>query len=280
MCRSIRGFAAISGLVLAIGLGHAATARAGVNYDTALASPGVYFGSGNGSTHWTVNTQGGVELGLEALIRYTTGAVTPQAGTSIYDVPTGMNASHGGSLWDFAFSANLGTTGLHLSDITTTLTVVDEANGTTGSVDALGFLDNSGYNGTKNCVSTVNSTDTLSSTISCSAATSNLTTDYAFQNAEPLAWGAGSTSADALAIALGDPNFSALQNDTFLVTFSATNSSTGASLGSVSETIVAGTGAPVPEPGDLAILGVGLLGLVVAHRAGRRQARVSARTHH
>lgn len=248
MRRSIRGFVAVSGLMLAIGLGHATTARAGVTYDTALASPGVYFGSGNGSTHWTVNTQGGVELGLEALIRYTTGAVTPQAGTSTYDVPLGINTVHGGSLWDFAFSANLGSgTGRTLSGTTTQLSVVDVVNGTSGSFNALLIGDNVGYGpGGAN------------------AAGSNASTDYGFQNSETLSFA-------GIAAGVGDPGFDPTQNDTYLVTFSAADLS-GNSLGSVSETIVAGTGAPVPEPGDLAILGVGLLGLAVAHRAGRRRA--------
>ena len=260
MRRSIRGFVAVSGLMLAVGLGHATTARAGVAYDTGLANPpGVYFGSGNSNTHWTVNTQGGVELGLQALIRYSdghtgypSGAVTPQAGTGIYDVPLGLNTAHGGSLWGFAFSANVSGAGLTLSGITTQLSLVDVVNRTSGSFDALLIPDNEGYGpGGKN------------------AAGSNASTDYGFQNAETLSFA-------TIAAGLGDSGFNPTQNDTYLLTFSAADAS-GHSLGSVSETIVAGSGAPVPEPGDLAILGVGLLGLAVAHRTGRRRASAGGR---
>jgi hypothetical protein len=290
MGRSIRGFAAISGLVFAIALGHTTTAWATVAHNAGLAGPGTYFGSGNANTNWTVNTQGGVELGLQTLIRYTGPVVAPTPTTSsTYYVPLGIYSTKG-ALWDFAFSVNTNVgnanPSLMLSNITTTLTVHDVANGTTGSVDPLGeFLDNAGYTGTStyayNCVSHTNSAqtiDALSSPYDCStSAQSNQSIDYGFQNSDPLSFNAAGT-ADKLANDVSDPNFNANQNDTYVVTLSASDGS--GSLGSVTETIIAGTGAPVPEPRDVAILGVGLLGLVVAHRAGRRQARVRARTSH
>ena len=144
MGRLTRRFRTVSGIVLAVGLGYAPTARAGLAYDTSLASPGVYFGSGNSNTHWTVNTQAGVELGVQALLRYV-GPVTPQVGSGTYDVPLGTfgsPSSHTGALWDFAFSANVHGAGLTLSGITTQLSLVDVVNGTSGGFNALLIPDN------------------------------------------------------------------------------------------------------------------------------------------
>ena len=248
MDRLMRRFRAVSGVMLAAGFGYAAPARAALVYDSTLASPpGVYFGTGNSNTHWTVNTQGGAELGLQTLIRYTGPTVTPEANSSIYNVPLGTNLIHGGALWDFAFSANVGGAGLTLSGITTQLSLVDVANRTTGGFNALLIGDNAGYGPSgKNL------------------AASNASADYGFQNSEALSFA-------GIAAGLGDSGFNPNQNDTYILTFSAATSA-GASLGSVTETIVAGTGAPVPEPRDIAILGVGLLGLAAVRQFGRRGA--------
>src|SRR3954464_13331481 len=84
-------------------LGITGAAQAAIVDDTSLASPpGVYFGSGNSNTHFTISTTGSVELGLSAITRFV-GPVVP-AGNE-YDVATGATSVSGktGSAWGFVF---------------------------------------------------------------------------------------------------------------------------------------------------------------------------------
>lgn len=134
--------AAASVALVSLGL---SAANAGLVYDTSLATPpGVYFGSGNINQHWTVNTNNGIELGFQALQRYT-GPYTPLANSSTYIVNEGTfspSSGRHGSFWDFAFSLNLGSSGNTLSGVTSQLCLNDAVTQTNGCFDPLLIPDN------------------------------------------------------------------------------------------------------------------------------------------
>jgi hypothetical protein len=227
-------------------------AQAAVVNNTALASPpGVYFGSGNSNSNFTVSTKGSVELGLSAITRYV-GPVVPTGNE--YDVATGATSVPGktGSAWGFVFSVNLNADGLgslNLSDITTKLTLNDVGLGTTGSFDVLGIPDNSEYGAGGVCTPA----------ILCGAASGY----YAFQNSEALSFA-------AVAGALGDPGYDINANDTYIFTLEAFDKA-GALLGTNTINVVAGTGAVIPEPITLSLFGAGFAGLAIVRRR-RKQA--------
>lgn len=184
--------------------------------DTSLVDPpGVYFGSGNPNTHWTVNTVGNVEMGVQASIPFV-GPITPAG--NVYSVAAGTN-------WNFNFSVNTqaGGGGLTLADVgPISLSLKDFGTGTTGSFDPTLIPDNAKDG------------------------------DFGFQNSEGLRFA-------SIRTALGDPGYDVSANDTYLITLAT-------SVGSVSEKIVVGSGAAVPEPASLAVVGIGLLGLAIVRK--------------
>lgn len=230
-------------------------AGAGVVDNGSLASPdasgdpGVYFGTGNSNSGFTVSTDNGIELGLSAITRYV-GPITPTpTNSNVYDVPTGPTTvpSKTGAAWGFDFSIDLqpgGTGSLVLSDITAQLTLTDVGNGTTGGFDPLAISDNTGWGPS-----------------GANAATSNLTIDWGAQNSEALSFA-------SIAAVLGDPGFDLNANDTYDFKLDVYNAA-GGLLASDAIVVVAGTGAPVPEPGSLALLCAGLAGLAALSRFKR-----------
>jgi hypothetical protein len=126
-------------------------ANATTVYDASLASPGVYWGTGNQNAGFTVNTDAsGVELALGTIYRFV-GPVTPNPTTgSVYNVSTGTKG--GDALWDFVFSINTSGGALTLADITPTLMILNTGNGQTVSLNPLLIGDNatSGNTGAQN----------------------------------------------------------------------------------------------------------------------------------
>jgi hypothetical protein len=221
-------------------------AHASTVYDTSLATPGVYFGSGNSGLNfgWTVNTVDGVELGLTTIHSYV-GGLHPTA-NNIYNVPTGNSGpSHTNrAYWNFDFSVNLQGAGLTIGDVTPTLTVQNLGNGTQVSGNPLlGFPDTQGYG-----------TGGVDSPFAAA--------DYAFQNSENLVFG-------QFAPLLFDENI----NDTYLITLDL--SGPNGFIGSVNEIVVAGTGAtPLPATLPLFASGAGILG-VISWRKKRKAKAIS-----
>jgi hypothetical protein len=266
--RGIRS-AAWAAAAASIALASATAAQAGVVYDTDLASPGVYYGNGNDNGHFTVTTVPGanggtIEIGQRAIIRFL-GLVTPEPGTNIYNVPTGDTTVAGktGANWGFAFSVNLDDTGLSLANIVPTLTLHDVGTGGGGVPFNLLNLPDNGH--------ILNGGGTAAD---CSVPGSGCSdADIGFQNSEALEFFIPS---DFASFFLGD-TFDVNANDTYIFTLDVFGNCQLAACPTplASNTIVvnAGTGASaVPEPGTLAVFGLGLLGLAGFGTLRRRQA--------
>ncbi len=108
----------------------AGAAQATELFNQDLASPGVYFGTGNGNGDFAVNTVDGIELGLRAR-PYLLGPVASVG--DIYTIALGTDVS-----LDFSF--NPGTTSL--TGLTSLMTITNLTRGGTASFDPLAIPDN------------------------------------------------------------------------------------------------------------------------------------------
>jgi hypothetical protein len=114
------------------------TASAAVVDNTDLASPGVYFGSGNPNGAFTVNTDG-VELGLRGKISGVAPQITPIGNT--YFIPLGDTFN-----FDYSINPNFGgvngTSNVSLIGVTASIKVTNLGNGQVGTFDPSLLLDN------------------------------------------------------------------------------------------------------------------------------------------
>lgn len=126
---------AFAGAVIAIAATSAA--QAGIVFDTDLAAPGVYFGSGNGGSpqHFAVNTEGGVEIALRSKVPFV-GPPAPIGGNT-YLIPLGSVFS-----FDFSVNPNVGVPMVDLSHVVASLTLTNLGNGATFSFDPSLIPDN------------------------------------------------------------------------------------------------------------------------------------------
>ena len=95
--RTVQKNASLAMRLKLIAAGIAATAvmsaaHAATLYDSPLAAPGVYNGSGNPNEGFTVDTENGIELGLGVQYRKTGPQVHPSS-TNVYNVSTGVYTS-------------------------------------------------------------------------------------------------------------------------------------------------------------------------------------------
>jgi hypothetical protein len=223
-----------------------------VTDNTSLASPpGLYFGTGNVNSGFTVDTNGGVELGLSAVNRFV-GPIVPTG--DVYTVQTGSAAS-GGSTWGVDFSINLQLPGgsLTLNQITPVITVTDEGDAFNDTIP--NFIAALTGN---TCFGPVGGVEGSSSSTTAGAANCpNFSTDYGIQNSSP----------GNLFAAIGDSGFNENIADTYDVTLSVYQNCVGVGCTPTllaSDTIQINA---VPEPDTLVIFGAILAGLgYLTHR--------------
>jgi hypothetical protein len=207
-------------------------AQATLVYDTSLASPGFYNGSGNPNEGFTVNTVGGIELGLGVNNRFV-GPVHPTS-SNVYDVAVGFSTVPLAK-WNFEYSVNLGNSGSTLGQVNTRLTITNLANLEAFSFDPFTIPDNAHFDG--------------STTHNGGGA---LPTDIGFQNSENLSF-------FPLGPAFGwDPAAAG----SYLITLALVNEA-GAPIFSVEEQINA---TPIPATLPLFATGLGALGLLARRR--------------
>jgi hypothetical protein len=147
----VTGFAGIIALTMI-----APCAQATLAFDANLASPGVYYGTGNPNGGFTVDSENGIEVALRAKLDQINNSVIDSP-TDDYLVPTGFasgSATH--SAWNYDFSINLSPGGVGsaytLSNITATLMITDVVTGQTLSFNPLLIGDDahSGTTGAQN----------------------------------------------------------------------------------------------------------------------------------
>jgi hypothetical protein len=128
----IAGLSAIAAGVLAIA--GAAPAQAALVYDTSIAAPGVYYGSGNDylPQHFAVNTEGGVEIALRSHV-YQEQAPTPTG--NLYILPLGSMVS-----FDYSVNPFVSGTQVNLSGSTAQVAVHDRTTNLTATFDPSFFL--------------------------------------------------------------------------------------------------------------------------------------------
>jgi hypothetical protein len=138
--------------VMTVGIGFLAIAGFAMadvtTFDTSLAGPGFYNGSGSPNTNFTVATQGNLELGLEANLRFIS-PIDPGAGSNTYLVPAGTTA--GDANWDFLFSINTADgqgTAATLSNYRFSMNIVDETTSNSGpTFNPVTAIGDDTYNG-------------------------------------------------------------------------------------------------------------------------------------
>lgn len=207
-------------------------------YGSLTAPPGVYFGAGNPNGNFNITRQNGLELGVRAKNRSTVGPVLIDGSSGVYSVSGGLCGATCGSgskaKWNYEFSVHTTDNAL-LSNYVFMLGVDHDPSALTNFsyVDALGYWGDEKYDGPGGVVS-------FSSTGAFGA-----------QNSQNVFF--GDTPGGAF-------NFNATGLYDFVLYAYARGDTTQTRLAQVDMTV------QVPEPGSIALLGLGLMSLVGLRR--------------
>jgi hypothetical protein len=125
-----------AGAALAVSLVLPAASQAAELFNQDLASPGVYFGTGNGllPQEFVTNTADGVEIGLRSKITGINPQVIPAG--NVYNIPIGDLFN-----FDYSFNPNVSSSEISLVGLTASITVHDFLSGLTATFDP-STLDN------------------------------------------------------------------------------------------------------------------------------------------
>jgi len=240
----VKRFPVVNALAVILGmfvLGMAGTADA-LTYGTLPTTFNPPGSSGLSSDNFTYDQSGGVEVGLKAHQRYL-GDVTRVG--NVYSVPTGYSTVSGtpgttdppNAAWNFDFSVNLGTGTFSNYDMLLKYDV-DPGTGTSWKTWA-----------TSAGVVTINGV-TYPDTV----------TGSLWQDSQNYGFGF-----------LGVPSFDATKNADYNFILSVYDHSTGGLVASTDMLVKVGTGAPVPIPGAVWLLGSGIVGLIGLKRRNNKR---------
>lgn len=226
-------------------------------------TPDAIFGTGNANGSWTVDRASGIELGLRAKLRYNASGLPENTfnsnGDGTYSFAAGVAPTQSSpvGVWSFEWSINTdyaSSTGINLDDLTYVLAIDSNPGAGTTFTGAdpinVAYADHSiGTNATGN------GGGTEAAFLDTAGYAALIANNNVAQNSWQANWFIGSF----------DPTVDGVYD----FTLSAYSRTTSQLIVDVGMQVIVGSGAPVPEPGTMALLAIGLIGVGLVRRRRR-----------